>query len=91
MITGGECGELVFWEGLEPRTIVYPNLSNAYGSLISMHCVRIPLYRILDRGEECVLTIHGDRRVRIFDCRDGRCLGVSMDVLQVQWCLPLSP
>ena len=56
-----------------------------------MHCVRIPLYKILDRADECVLTIHADKRVRVFDCRDGRCLGVSMDMLQVMWCLPLSP
>lgn len=42
-----------------------------------MNLVRMSIFNILDRAEECILTIHEDKRIRIFDCNDGRCIGIS--------------
>lgn len=72
--------------------MIYPNLSNAYGKLLTMNFVRMSFLNILDRAEECILTIHEDKRIRIFDSHDGRCLGISAhdSAVSVQYCIPLS-
>ncbi|CAD8191725.1 unnamed protein product [Paramecium octaurelia] len=93
LVTAGQNGELVIWkQSLNPRIVIYPNLSNAYGKLLTMNLVRLPFLNILDRAEQCVLTIHEDKRIRIFDCHDGRCVAISAhdSAGPVQYCVPLS-
>ncbi|CAD8190007.1 unnamed protein product [Paramecium pentaurelia] len=93
LVTAGQNGELVIWkQDLNPRIVIYPNLSNAYGKLLTMNLVRLSFFNILDRAEQCLLTIHEDKRIRIFDCRDGRCVGISAHDSSgpVQYCVPLS-
>ncbi|CAD8124142.1 unnamed protein product [Paramecium sonneborni] len=93
IVTGGQQGELVIWQkNLNPRIVIYPNLSNAFGKLLSLNIVRIPFLNILDRAEKCLVTIHEDKRIRIFDCQDGRCVGISAhdSTGLVQYCIPLS-
>ncbi|CAD8118418.1 unnamed protein product [Paramecium sonneborni] len=93
VVTGGQHGELVIWQkNLNPKIVIYPNLSNAYGKLLTLNIVRIPFLNILDRAEQCILAIHEDKRIRIFDCHDGRCVGISAydSTGSVLYCIPLS-
>ena len=77
---------------LKPRIVIYPNLSNAYGKLLTMTIVRLSFFNILDRAEECIIAIHEDKRIRVFDCHDGRCVGISAhdSAGPVLYCVPLS-
>ncbi|CAK62664.1 unnamed protein product (macronuclear) [Paramecium tetraurelia] len=93
LVTAGQHGDIVIWmQDLNPRIVIYPNLSNAYGKLLTMNLVRMSFLNILDRAEECILTIHEDKRIRIFDCNDGRCVAISAheSAGPVQYCIPLS-
>ncbi|KAM3137545.1 hypothetical protein pb186bvf_010335 [Paramecium bursaria] len=76
-ITAGLDGEIIIWKHYQPRTIIYPTISDTHGPLRFMFLIRIPFYNYLDKVEECLVTFHQDCRVRIFDIRDGRCLSIS--------------
>lgn len=60
-----------------PITLIYPNLSNAHGEILTIKFIRVSLYGILDRAADCLLVLYEDRRLRLFDRIDGRCLSVS--------------
>jgi len=36
-----------------------------------------PIQKIIDGTKSCILTVHSDNRVRLWDISDGRCINIS--------------
>ena len=46
-ITAGLDGEIIIWKHYQPRTIIYPTISETHGALRFMFLIRIPFYNYL--------------------------------------------
>ena len=46
-ITAGLDGEIIIWKHYQPRTLIYPTISETHGPLRFMFLVRIPFYNYL--------------------------------------------
>lgn len=90
--TGAKTGEVIIWsrknENFVPSLILLPGLNQNVGPLTSMTVMKLPDPDLMvitfipsmnkkAYSNNCLVTVHTDNRLRIWDLNDGRCISIS--------------
>ncbi|KAL4468274.1 hypothetical protein ABPG72_015810 [Tetrahymena utriculariae] len=80
---------------LEPMRYLTPCLSQTVGQVTCLQLIKNPINHEIDNSHYCILSIHQDNRVRIWDLRDGRCINISSHATfkssNISICVPITP
>ena len=83
IITVSQQGDIIIWQikdsvdSIESKLYLTPSLTHQAGPLTALTLITKPLQFYTDGINSCIVTVHRDNRIRMWNLEDGRCFNIS--------------